>query len=39
MQFQDKVINQTWENGKNPSFRHNFDLFGPKNFFRGFYLY
>ena len=40
MQFQGKVINQTWENGEKPSFGPNF---GPnlvlENYFRDFYLY
>ena len=29
MQFQGKLKNQTWENGKTPSFEHNFGPFGP----------
>ena len=29
MQFQGKLINQTWENGKKPSFRTDFGPFGP----------
>ena len=28
-QFQEKLMNQTWENGKNPSFGLNFDPSGP----------
>ena len=29
MQFKEKLMNQTWENGKkNPNFQHNFGLFG-----------
>ena len=43
MQFQGQLMNQTRENGKKPSFRSNFGLFGPnfspKNFFHGFYHY
>ena len=43
MQFQWKLTNQTWENGKKPSFGTDFDSFGPnlgpKIFFHGFYLY
>ena len=30
MQFQGKLMNQTWENGKIPSFEPNFGLFWPK---------
>ena len=29
MQFQGKLINQTWKKGKKPSFGPDFDLFGP----------
>ena len=29
MQFQGKLKNQTWENGKTPSFEPNFGPFGP----------
>ena len=29
MQFQGKLMNQIWENGKNPSFGPDFDPFGP----------
>ena len=29
MQFQVKLMNQTWENGKKPSFGTNFSPFGP----------
>ena len=40
MQFQGKLTNQTWENGKKPSFRADFSPFGPnldaKNFFINF---
>ena len=36
-------MNQTWENGKKPSFRADFGPFSPnldlKNFFHKFYLY
>ena len=43
MQFQGQLMNQTRENGKKPSFRTNFGLFGPnfspKNVFHGFYHY
>ena len=28
MQFHGKLMNQTWENGKKPSFRADFGLFG-----------
>ena len=42
MQFQGKLMNQTWENVKKPSFGPNFGPFGPnlgpKTFFRGIYL-
>ena len=42
MQFQGKLMNQTWKNGKKPSFGSDFDPFGlnlgPQNFFYGFYL-
>ena len=36
MQFQGKLMNQTWENGKKPNFEPNFDWFDPNlcpNFF------
>ena len=37
MQFQEKLMNQTWDNGKKPSFRPDFGPFspnlGPINFF------
>ena len=36
MQFQGKIMNQTWENGKKTNFGPNFDSFGPNlgyNFF------
>ena len=37
MQFQGKVINQTWKNGKNPSFKPNFTPnLVQKMFFVGF---
>ena len=43
IQFQEKLMNQTWENGKKPSFKPDFGPFGPnlgpKTFFRGFHLY
>ena len=43
MQFKGKLMNQTWENEKNPSFMPDFGHFGlhlgPKNFFCGFFLY
>ena len=43
MQFQGKLMNQTWENGNKPSFKTNFGPFGPnlgpKNIFHQFYLY
>ena len=36
-------MNQTWENGKKPSFQPNYGPFGPnldaQNFVRGFYFY
>ena len=43
MQFQGKLMNQTWENDKKNSFEPDFSPFGknldPKKLFRGFYLY
>ena len=43
MQFQGKLMNQTWENDKKNSFGPDFGPFGtnlgPKKLFRGFYLY
>ena len=43
MNFQEKLMNQTWENGKKPSFGTDFGPFGPnlgtKIFFHEFYLY
>ena len=40
MLFQGKLTNQTWDNGKNPSFGSDFDTFwpkfSPKVFFVGF---
>ena len=40
MQFKGKLMNQTWENGKNPNFGPDFGLFGPNlgppNLFVGF---
>ena len=40
MQFQEKLMNQTWENGKKPSFKPGFGPFGlhsdAKNFLVGF---
>ena len=43
MQLQEKLMSQTWENDKEPSFEPDFDLFGPnlgpQNFFHGLYLY
>ena len=36
VQYQEKVMMQTWENGKNPNFGPNF---GIQKFFRQFYLY
>ena len=40
MLFQGKLMNLTWENGKKPSFRNDFDPFGPnlgpKFFFMNF---
>ena len=38
-QFQAKLMNQTWENGKKPSFGTHIGPFGPKNLFCEFYLY
>ena len=39
-QFQEKIMNQNWENASKPSARSNFALFwskfSPKNFFCGF---
>ena len=32
LQSQGKLMNQTWENGKKPSFGPDFDPFGPKFF-------
>ena len=29
MNFQEKLMNQTWENGKKPSFGTDFGTFGP----------
>ena len=31
MQFQEKLMNQTWENGKKTSFGFDFDPFGPNS--------
>ena len=41
MQFQGKLMNQTWENGKKPSLGLGslWPKFGPKIFLNGFYLY
>ena len=39
MQFQGKLMNQTWENGKKLGFWTNFGPFGPKQIFLEFYLY
>ena len=37
MQFQENLMNQTWENGKTPGFRPDFGPnLVPKVFFRGF---
>ena len=40
MQYQGKLMNQTWENGKKTNFESNFGLFGPNLgpliFFLGF---
>ena len=42
MHVQEKLMSQTWENGKKPSFLTNFGPFGPNlgplNFFHEFYL-
>ena len=39
MQFQGKLINQKWENGKKPSFRPDFGHSGPNMGPKLFYLY
>ena len=43
MQFQEKLMNQTWENDKKKSFGPDFSPFGtnldPQKLFCGFYLY
>ena len=43
MQSQENVLNQTWKNGKKPSFWPDFGSvdpnLGPKNYFAGFYHY
>ena len=43
MQFQGKLLAQTWENGKKAEFQADFSWFGPnlglRNFFPEFYLY
>ena len=43
MLFQGKLLNQTWQNSKKPSFRHDFGWFwpkfGPQNFFCELFLY
>ena len=43
MQFQGKLMNQTWENGKKSSFKTDFSSFvpylGPQIFFHRFYFY
>ena len=43
MQFQGKLITQTWKNDKKPSFEPDFGPFGPNlgtpNFFYAFYIY
>ena len=36
MQFQGKLMNQTWKNGKKPSFGPDFDPFGTNDFFMDF---
>ena len=42
MQFQENLMDETWKNGKKPSFRPDFGLFGPnlgsQEFFRGFFF-
>ena len=42
VQFQGKLMNQTWENDKTPNFKPDFAPFGPnvgpKTFFRRIYL-
>ena len=40
VQYQGKLMMQTWENGKNPNFGPHFPLPPPSpNFFREFYIY
>ena len=43
MAFKEKLVKQTWENGKKPNFEPDFGLFGlslgSPSFFWGFYLY
>ena len=43
MQFKEKLMNHTWENGIKPNFTSNFDPFGPnlgsRNFCHRFYFY
>ena len=36
VQYQRKLMMQTWENGENPNF---WPIFGPQKLFRDFYLY
>ena len=43
MQIKQKLMQQTWENGKKTNFQPNFGMFdpnlGPQKFFCEFYLY
>ena len=39
MQFQGKLMNQTWENGEKTSFGTDFGLFGQKKSFHKLYLH
>ena len=37
VQYQGKLINQTWKNDKKPNFGPDFGLFGPNLGFQGFF--
>ena len=39
MQFQGNLLNETWENGKKPSFGHDFGPFGQNSGRQFFYLF
>ena len=43
MKFQEKLMNQTWENGEKTNFKADFGsldpILDPKKFIRGFYIY